>query len=414
MNENLTNILIIGHESNATALARKLSECEGIGNIYITSDAMIDTDFYKSVDIRDDNLTELLKFVFEKNIKLTIPLSELALSSDIVSFFMANGQFVFAPCKQICDIFYNASSTKKLLYKLKAPIPKFSTYSKLSQALDYLNKSIFPVIISSAYGLNSTIDLKICPTLKVAKDTLETMFTQGDCDVIIQEYSYGESFTTYFFTDGYSILPISTVRNFKFQYPDKSGLYTQGLACYAPDYKIDKKIVSSLKKIAQGIIDDFEYKGYPYIGILGLECVYTKDNSFIVQALKPCPSPHDFRAILNILDDNILDLITSCIHGYFADEYDEIIINDYSSVSLCVYSNKDYIEICNIQNRSDIDLCNVNFVNGKLYSKVGINFTITKTSKTLSRAKKELLDELDIYDLKQFNYRKDICGRIYE
>ena len=56
---------------------------------------------YKSIDIREDDLTELLKFSLENNIDLTVPVSEKSLNADVVSFFSANGQNIFGPCSNI-------------------------------------------------------------------------------------------------------------------------------------------------------------------------------------------------------------------------------------------------------------------------------------------------------------------------
>ena len=85
-------ILIIGNGAKEYALAKKLSEKH---DIYITpaSDGL--KEFAECVDIREDNVGELLEFVMENGIDLTIPISSAAIKSDIVSIFAQNNQQIF-------------------------------------------------------------------------------------------------------------------------------------------------------------------------------------------------------------------------------------------------------------------------------------------------------------------------------
>lgn len=70
------NILIIGQGGVPCALAKKLKTYEQTGEIYIAPGNGIDSQFYKNVDIREEDSTGLLKFALENNIDLTIPISE--------------------------------------------------------------------------------------------------------------------------------------------------------------------------------------------------------------------------------------------------------------------------------------------------------------------------------------------------
>ena len=122
------NILIIGQGGVPCALAKKLKTYEQTGEIYIAPGNGIDSQFYKNVDIREEDSTGLLKFALENNIDLTIPVSEKALKSDIVSFFQSNGQSIFGPTKNACSIAINNTIGKKFLYKIHAQTSKFGIF----------------------------------------------------------------------------------------------------------------------------------------------------------------------------------------------------------------------------------------------------------------------------------------------
>ena len=71
-------ILIIGNGAKEYALAKKLSERH---EIYITPSGDALKEFATCLDIREDNIHELLEFVMENDIDMTIAVSEKAISS---------------------------------------------------------------------------------------------------------------------------------------------------------------------------------------------------------------------------------------------------------------------------------------------------------------------------------------------
>ena len=134
LNERM-KILIVGDGAVASALVREFSQYDYVEKIYATSGI---SDLFETVDIRENDLTGLLMFVLENGIDLTIPVSENALGSDIVSFFQSNGQNIFGPSKDSCDFILNKVLCKKFLYKIHASTPKFAMFNKVSQINDYL------------------------------------------------------------------------------------------------------------------------------------------------------------------------------------------------------------------------------------------------------------------------------------
>lgn len=401
------NILIVGKGAAAGALCRKLLQNPDTGKIFIT-----DKSASNSVDIREDDLTGLLKFVIENDINLTIPISDLALKSDIVNFFHANGQLVFGPSKESCEITLNKIYSKKFLYKIHAQTPKFGIYNKVPQITDYLSKSNFPVIIRTAENVYCQDELQVCPTMKSALNFIDNLFIKGETDVLIEDFVFGNNFTIYFITDGYSAIPITTVHNYKFKNDNQSGLYKEGVGCYCPDYKVSNIVTERVTKIAHDILKALDTKGCPYTGVLGIECVGTEDDRFFVTDLKHFFSNHDTRAVLNLCEDNLLKIFLSCINGYFADEYENIKMNNFSSISLTLFSKYENKEI-NLPNETeDIDFIDIKCTNDKYFTSGENVLTVTKTASTLTRAKKYLSESTEEINFDGIEYRKDICDKI--
>ncbi|MBO6180384.1 hypothetical protein J6O86_01700 [bacterium] len=401
-------ILIVGGGAVASALARYIKKFDYVEKIYATSGK---SDFYETIDIREDDLTGLLMFALKNEISLTIPISEKTLGADIVSFFQSNGQNIFGPSKDSCDFMLNKIQCKKFLYKIHAQTPKFAMYNKISAIIDYLKNSNFPVIISTAQNSAMQDEKMVCTTLKSASDFVEKLFLKGEADVLIEDYTFGHNFTDYYITDGYSAIPFNIVGNYKFLGKD-GGIYTDGAGCYCPDYKVNSTVMTRIDKIVSDILTNLDNSGHSYTGIIGVECVLTGENNFVVTEIKPFLRNHDARAILNLCQDDLIKIFTSCINGFFSDEYEKIKTNDYSSVSLCFYSDIENKEIEGLDDLEDVDFIKIKEKDSIYYSQIGMNFSLTKTASTLSRAKKYLSEELEEINFDRMKYLKEICAKI--
>ena len=124
-------ILIVGNSAKEHALASALRKYDFVEKIYAASgnDAM--GEFCELVDIRPDNPAELLNFVMENDIDMTICTDEKAIKSDIVSIFQANNQIIFGPSAQSAIPAISKSAGKKMFYRLRIPTPRFGIFEKI-------------------------------------------------------------------------------------------------------------------------------------------------------------------------------------------------------------------------------------------------------------------------------------------
>lgn len=416
MNEKIKNILIIGTGARVESLARKLRQYEGVEEIYAAPGNSFSSSNYKNIDIREDDMTGLLKFSLENNIDLTVPVSEKSLNADVVTFFTENGQNIFGPSFEACNIALDNAAGKKFLYKIHAQTSKFGIFDKPQPAEDYLRNANFPITIKSGKYSEAQEDLLVCSTISLAREFLSVLFSKNETDILIEEFTYGQNFTVYFITDGYSALPITSVANYKFMQDGDSGIYTNGIGCYAPDYKISQLVISRVENIVKNTLTLLANRNCPYNGILGVECVLTGEDKFMVNGFKPFLQEHDISAVLNLIDDNLIDIFMSCINGFFADEYENLMINNLSSVSATVLSrqfNKQIKGLENLEDINNVDFIDVKSTNNDIYlTGKGAVMCINRTASTLSRAKKYLYEDLSQLNFEGIKYRKDIAEYI--
>lgn len=402
--ENKKNILIVGNTISAVALVKKLHKIDNCGEIFVTGFRGGMPDYVKMVDIRDENVSELLEFALENSIDLTIVVSNKAIKADITGFFSANGQMIFAPdfesAKQIID----EAATKKFLYKLKVPTSKFGVFEKAQLAQDYIKTAKFPLVIKSAEPASER-DLFACPTISVANIAINDLFFKSENKILIEEYVPGHKFTYYVVTDGYKALPLGIVSTYKFSDEADGGYLTKGSAASMPDFKITKEDESKIMKdIVTRLLNALENAGHPYSGILGFKCVKSDEKVF-VESISTFIEDSDAQVLLNSLEENPITLFEACAMGVFADDYEFIRTNELASVSVTLFSRYDGKEIKGIENLDEPDNLNL-CVSAK--TRKGAIGTISASANTLSRAKGKLADEIANLSFEGMKYRKDV------
>ena len=269
MKNNTKKVLIIGCSAKEYAIVQKFKNynCE----IFVAPGNDRIKEIAQCVDIREDNVKELLEFALENAIDLTIATSDKAIKSDIAELFQANNQLIFAPTAKSAEITLNRSASKKFIYKLRIPTARFGIYDKVQTATDYLKNATMPQVIKAD---DNPDDRLVCTTFSTAKTFVEDLFCKKEEKVVLEDYIYGHEFTFYVITDGYHAIPLTTVANYKFMENGDGGILTTGIGAFTPDYKVSQDIEKTLmNQVVNTTLQALQRKETPYLGILGIDCV---------------------------------------------------------------------------------------------------------------------------------------------
>lgn len=405
-------VLIVGNSAKEYALVKKFKnyDCD----IFVLSGNSAISELAECVDIREENVQEILEYVLENAIDLTIVTSEVAIKNNIAELFQTNNQLIFCPMAQSAQFTLSRSAGKRFLYKLRIPTPRFGIFDKLPLAIDYLKNAPMPQVIRADENSNSA-DRLVCTTFAASKTFVEDLFNKDENKVVLEDYVYGHEFTIYVVTDGYSALHLATVANYKFAEDGDGGILTSGVGAYTPDYKISSDIENSvMQNVVERVLASLQRKETPYLGVLGIDCVLTSDGSFVTLDFKPFLSDHDAEAVLNLVDENLLTLFEACAVGSFADDYEKIDVSDNSSVS-CVISSRKKGEIIKGLELVESDITHFATTKNKYFeyeTVEGKTLVLTKTAKTLSRARKHLYEDVELISFSGKKCRNDICEKV--
>ncbi len=408
----MKKVLIVGRSAKEYSLAKRFLASDRVSEVFVAPGNSLMQEFCKCIDIREDNVSDLLKFVIDNKIDMTVASSDRAIKADIAAIFQANSQLIFAPTLASASFALSKSYSKKFLYKLRIPTPRFGVFEKEAVAVDYLKTSAMPVVIRMDEDLDGR-DRLLCSTFLLAKTFVSDLYSKGEARVLIEDYVYGHEFTFYILTDGYSALPLGTVANYKFMEDGDGGLLTSGVGAFVPDYKISSDIENYiLKNIAADVLDDLEKKGTPYVGILGFDCVQKADGSIVVLDFRTFLSDHDCKAVINLVQDDIYTLFEACIMGALGDDFESVTFSDSASVSCVVYSRKSGEVASGIELLDEDDISHFDMKKNEYLEYIvpsGKAFVVTKTSNTLSRARTNMYDDIELIKFDGKKYRSDIC-----
>lgn len=407
-------VFIIGATASEYSLAKKMSELDDVSEVFVAPGNEAMKEFCTVVDIRESNVQELLEFALENDINLTVASSELAIKNDVASLFQKNNQMIFAPTQVSADICISKSHGKKFMYKNRISSPRFGVFDKVALALDHVSKSHMPIVIKTDEH-QGTKGVLVCNSFQNAKIFIEELFESGEKRVIIEDYIFGHEFSFYVVTDGYHALPLGSVANYKHELDGNGGLLTSGMGAYTPDYKISKQLERRiLQQIIYPTLNNLARQQTPYTGILGVDFVMAENEQlFAIEYNSFLQSP-DCQAILALLNENIYNMFQACVIGSFADDYEQIDIEDSYAVS-CVLLSKQKDSAPVIYGLDDLDestqVAHFNTKKNKYLeyeATGGRTLVVTKTARTLSRAVDTLYDELSAIKFEGMKYRKDI------
>lgn len=404
-------ILIIGNSAAEYALAKKFSELEEVAEIFVASGNGAMKDFCTIVDIRESNVQELLEFVLENAIDLTIASSEQAIKNDIASIFQQHNQMIFAPTKASAEICLSKSAGKKFMYKTKIPCPKFGIFDKLPLAIDYVKKAEMPVVIKTDEHQEKGI--LICNSNTLAQKVIEEFFELGEKKVIIENYIQGHEFSFYVITDGYHALPLGSVATYKQELEGGGGVITNGMGCFTPDYKVSQQTEKYImEQMIYPTLDSLARQQMPYVGILGVDLIMTGSEQLLAVEFNSFLQSPDCESILALLNENLYHLFQACVIGAFADDYEYLNFVDNFAVSAVVTSKKSGEIITGIDDLDEDTLVSHFNTRKNTYLEYetagGRAISVTRTARILSKAVNDLYEELSVFS-PEMKYRKDIA-----
>lgn len=308
------NILIIGSGGREDALRWAIEKSEQAGNVYVAPGNGKSEQLGISVPIQVTEFTELLRFVEEKDIYMTIVGPEVPLAAGIVDVFRAKKKSIFGPTAHAALLESSKSYAKHFMRKADIPTASFEVFEEYAQAEAYVLRCHMPVVVKSS-GLKAGKGVTICHTTEEALKAALGYLQQGE-RVVIEEYVSGEELSAQLLCYGEEYLLLPFCRDYQtLRAPGTPSPNTGGMGSYAPVLDLSSSLVSEIEtKIIKPTLRGLQKEGALFTGCLypGLKLHISGVKVLEYNARFGDP---EVQSLLRLLYSNLIDVLDRCIDG---------------------------------------------------------------------------------------------------
>ena len=280
-------VLVIGGGGREHALAWKLKQSEGVGQVFVAPG--------NAGTARDPQLTNLpitdkvalREWVQANGVGLTVVGPEAPLAAGVVDEFRAHGLAIFGPTQKAAQLESSKAFSKAFMQRHGIPTAEYQTFTDAVQAHAFVDAKGAPIVIK-ADGLAAGKGVVVAMSLAEAHEAIDFMLLDNTLGVahnegadgkamprvVIEEFLEGEEASFIVLCDGENALALATSQDHKRLLDADQGPNTGGMGAYSPapvvtpavhQRAMDEVILPTLRGMAA---DGIPYTGFLYAGLM--------------------------------------------------------------------------------------------------------------------------------------------------
>lgn len=281
------NILLVGSGGREHALAWALSASPLLSRLYCApGNAGIEA-VAECVPIAATDFDGLVKFAKEKKIDFAVIGADAQLVGGLWDRFEDAGIRALGPSKAAAVLEGSKGFVKDLCMEVGIPTAAYKRFSAAPEAKSFADTLGLPVVIK-ADGLAAGKGVIVAETKDEAHKAIDFMFEGGfgmsGNEVVVEEFMEGEEASFFALSDGENVIAMAGAQDHKRVFDGDKGPNTGGMGAYSPA----PVLPPSLEEIAMGkfirpTVAAMKAKGMPYVGVMFLGLMITKDGPKLVE-----------------------------------------------------------------------------------------------------------------------------------
>jgi phosphoribosylamine--glycine ligase len=416
---------IIGSGGREHAICQSIKKSSKIEKIYCFPGNAGTSELAENVEIDLSDFNKIKEFSISNKISLIIVGPEKPLVDGIVDFFKDTEIDIFGPDKISSQLEGSKIFTKKICEKYKIPTAKFGIFETSSQAITFLDKKKFPLVVK-ADGLASGKGVYICDNKDSANNAIKEIFNGKfgvAKNVLIEEFLVGEEMSYFIISDGKEIKSFETAQDHKRVLEGDKGDNTGGMGAYSPSRLINEILEEKiLNKIIKPTIKALHEMGSNYRGFLYAGLMIVNDEPYLIEYNVRMGDP-ECQTILPKLKSDLLEIIEACCN----ETLKNLKIEWYNKKSLCVvicskgYPSK-YSNDILIENTEKLHLNEGDFIyhagtkkiENKIYSNGGRVINFVSLSSNFKESRDKIFNHINKLNWSGGFFRKDIGYKVID
>jgi phosphoribosylamine--glycine ligase len=313
-------VLIIGRGGREHALAWKISQSSYVSGIFVApgNDGM--RDVAETVAISETDFENLVRFVENNEIDLTVVGPEVPLALGIVDYFKERGLKIFGPTQQAAQIESSKIYAKQLMKKYRIPTAGFYTASSLDEARKIIQSLPFHEMVIKADGLAAGKGVVICSSKEEAQSVVNEFlighkFGKAGEKIVIEERLFGEEASVFALTDGENFVILPASQDHKAVFDGDTGPNTGGMGAYAPTPLINEQMMDRIRsEIIQPTLSAMRKEGTPFQGCLYCGLMITDEGPKVIEFNCRFGDP-ETEVVLPVIESDLLPVLHEIAEG---------------------------------------------------------------------------------------------------
>ena len=275
-------VLVIGGGGREHALAWKLKQSEGVGQVFVAPGNAGTARDAQLTNLPITDKVALREWAQANGVGLTVVGPEAPLAAGVVDEFRAHGLAIFGPTQKAAQLESSKAFSKAFMQRHGIPTAEYQTFTDTVQAHAYVDAKGAPIVIK-ADGLAAGKGVVVAMSLAEAHEAIDFMLldnqlgvahNEGGARVVIEEFLEGEEASFIVLCDGVNALALATSQDHKRLLDADQGPNTGGMGAYSPapvvtpavhQRAMDEVILPTLRGMAA---DGVPYTGFLYAGLM--------------------------------------------------------------------------------------------------------------------------------------------------
>ena len=329
-------VLVVGGGGREHAIVWALSKSKKVDKIYACPGNAGIAALAECEGISAMDGEKLLAYAKEKGVDFVVVGPDDPLAAGIADVFLDAGIPTFGPRKNAAIIEASKAFSKDLMKKYNIPSAAYEVFDNADAAIAYLKTAPMPIVLK-ADGLALGKGVLICNTLEeaeagVAELMLDKAFGSAGDKIVIEEFMTGREVSVLCFSDGKTIIPMTSAQDHKRAGDGDTGLNTGGMGTFSPSPFYTEEVDRFCKEhVYQATIDAMRAEGREFKGVLFCGLMLTEKGPRVLEFNARFGDP-ETQVVLPRLKNDIMDVFVACADGTL----DKIDLQFEDNAAVCV------------------------------------------------------------------------------